>query len=88
MVTKAYAFGDRIENAGIRGNAVDHNALTTTILEIGPGQTSHQYTGRTMVIPNSFFLIIPLKKFLAEFHFAPRFALPGLTHVPETSISS
>lgn len=26
------------------------------MLEIGPGQTSHQYTGRALVIPNSFFL--------------------------------
>lgn len=37
-----------------KSNVVDHNILTTTILEIGPGQTSHQYTGRAMVIPNSF----------------------------------
>jgi small-conductance mechanosensitive channel len=54
MVTRTYSLGDRIEIAGIRGNVVDHNALTTTLLEIGPGQTSHQYTGRAMVIPNSF----------------------------------
>lgn len=53
MVTKANALGDRIEIGGIRGNVVDHNALATTILEIGPGQTSHQYTGRAMGIPNS-----------------------------------
>jgi len=60
MLTKAYSLGDRIEIGGIRGNVVDHNALTTTILEIGPGQTSHQYTGRAMVIPNSFLFIHPL----------------------------
>jgi small-conductance mechanosensitive channel len=53
MLTKAYTLGDRIEIGGIRGNVLDHNALTTTILEIGPGQTSHQYTGRAMVFPNS-----------------------------------
>ncbi len=52
-LTKAYTLGDRIEVGGIRGNVLDHNALTTTILEIGPGQTSHQYTGRAMTIPNS-----------------------------------
>jgi small-conductance mechanosensitive channel len=52
-LTKAYTLGDRIEVGGIRGNVLDHNALTTTILEIGPGQTSHQYTGRAMIIPNS-----------------------------------
>lgn len=60
MLTKAYALGDRIEIGGIRGNVVDHNALTTTILEIGPGQTSHQYTGRAMVIPNSFIFEHPI----------------------------
>ena len=35
-------------------------SLTTTLLEIGPGQTSHQYTGRAMVIPNSFLFSHPL----------------------------
>ena len=60
MLTKAYALGDRIEIGGIRGNVVDHNALTTTILEIGPGQTSHQHTGRAMVIPNSFIFEHPI----------------------------
>ncbi len=60
VLTKAYSLGDRIEIGGIRGNVVDHNALTTTVLEIGPGQTSHQYTGRAMVIPNSFIFDHPL----------------------------
>ena len=60
MVTKAYSLGDRIEIGGIRGNVVDHNALTTTLLEIGPGQTSHQYTGRAMAFPNSFLFTHPL----------------------------
>ena len=54
--SRAYSIGARIEINGIRGNVVDHNFLTTTLLEIGPGQTSHQYTGRAMVIPNSLFL--------------------------------
>ncbi len=54
--SSAYSIGQRIEINGIRGNVVDHNFLTTTLLEIGPGQTSHQYTGRAMVIPNSVFL--------------------------------
>ena len=59
-VTKAYSLGDRIEIGDIRGNVVDHNALTTTLLEIGPGQTSHQYTGRAMIFPNSFIFNHPL----------------------------
>ena len=56
IVTNAYGVGDRIEIAGVRGNVLDFNLLTTTLLEIGPGQTSHQYTGRAMVIPNSLLL--------------------------------
>ncbi len=55
-VTRSYSIGDRIEIAGIRGHVVDHNLFTTTILEIGPGQTSHQYTGRAMIVPNSYIL--------------------------------
>ncbi|MCA9473745.1 MAG: mechanosensitive ion channel family protein [Nitrospirales bacterium] len=51
--SNAYSVGDRIEINGIRGNVVDHNFLTTTLLEIGPGQTSHQYTGRAIVLPNN-----------------------------------
>ena len=53
MATNVYSLGDRIEINGIRGNVVDHNLLSTTLLEIGPGQTSQQYTGRAMTIPNS-----------------------------------
>jgi small-conductance mechanosensitive channel len=36
------------------------NFLTTTIVEIGPGQVSHQYTGRTVVFPNSIFVTFPI----------------------------
>ena len=56
IATNAYGVGDRIEIAGVRGNVMDLNLLTTTLLEIGPGQTSHQYTGRATVIPNSLLL--------------------------------
>jgi len=55
-ITGAFSIGDRIEIATIRGQVIDHNLFTTTLLEIGPGQTSHQYTGRALVVPNSFFL--------------------------------
>ena len=43
--SKSYAVGDRIEIAGKRGDVVDQNLFTTTLVEIGPGQSSHQYTG-------------------------------------------
>lgn len=48
-----FEIGDRIEVEGVRGDVIDHQLLTTTVLEIGPG---HQPTGRTVVLPNSVFL--------------------------------
>ena len=55
-ITRAYSIGDRIELDEIRGQVIDHHLFTTTLLEIGPGQTSHQYTGRVIFIPNSYLL--------------------------------
>lgn len=57
---RSFSVGDRIEISDVRGDVIDHSLLATTILEIGPGQTSHQYTGRAIVIPNSVFLTAPL----------------------------
>lgn len=60
MGANVYSLGDRIEIHGMRGNVLDQNWLTTTLLEIGPGQMSHQYTGRAVVFPNSLLLSDPL----------------------------
>ena len=49
----SFEIGDRIEVEGVRGDVIDHQLLTTTVLEIGPG---HRPTGRTVVLPNSLFL--------------------------------
>lgn len=56
----SFDIGDRIEIAGLRGDVIDRTALTTRILEIGPGQTSHQHTGRAITLPNSLFVSAPL----------------------------
>jgi small-conductance mechanosensitive channel len=58
--TGAFGIGDRIELAGLRGDVVDYDLLSTTLMEVGPGQTTHQYTGRTIVVPNSLFLANPV----------------------------
>ncbi|MFO0708061.1 MAG: mechanosensitive ion channel [Nitrospira sp.] len=50
---KVYSVGDRIQIAGHRGVVLDHDIFTTKLLEIGPGQSSHLYTGRVTVFPNS-----------------------------------
>jgi small-conductance mechanosensitive channel len=67
--TNAYTLGDRIEIGGTRGNVVDQNLLATTVLEIGPGHTSSQYTGRAVVFPNSLLLSQPVinETFMKEY---------------------
>jgi small-conductance mechanosensitive channel len=52
-VTNTYSVGDRIEIGPHRGDVIDITALATTLLEVGPGKTSHLRTGRTVIIPNS-----------------------------------
>ena len=52
--------GDRIEVLGYRGDVIDHGLFTTTLREVGPGPKSHQWTGRTLVVPNSWFLLHPV----------------------------
>jgi len=52
----SFHVGDRIEIDGIRGDVIDRTFFSTTIMEIGPGQKTHQLTGRSIVVPNSQFL--------------------------------
>ena len=54
--TNAFAIGDRIEAGGYRGDVIDTNLFTTTLLEVGPGKSFHLRTGRTIIIPNSKFI--------------------------------
>jgi small-conductance mechanosensitive channel len=53
---KVYSVGDRIHIAGHRGVVLDHDIFATKLLEIGPGSSSHLYTGRVTVFPNSLLL--------------------------------
>lgn len=62
MGGKAYAVGDRIQIAGHRGVVLDHDMFATKLLEIGPGQSAHLYTGRVTVFPNSLLFTNPLIK--------------------------
>ena len=52
-VANIYSVGDRIEIRSFRGDVIDTNLFTTTLLEVGPGRTMHLRTGRTIVIPNA-----------------------------------
>ncbi|GJM16502.1 MAG: membrane protein [Thermodesulfobacteriota bacterium] len=58
--TNAYTVGDYIEINGMRGVVLDHNFLSTTIQELGPGKRSNLFSGRSITIPNSTFLLSPL----------------------------
>lgn len=60
--SKVFAVGDRIQIAGHRGVVLDHDAFATRLLEIGPGQSAHLYTGRVTIFPNSFLLTNSLIK--------------------------
>lgn len=55
-LSKPFSIGDRIEVSNHRGEVADFKFLSTTLLEIGPGKDHSQYTGRTLVIPNSIYL--------------------------------
>lgn len=51
-----FSVGDRIEVNEIRGDVVDIGLMSTQLLEVGPKDYTHQFTGRTISIPNSLFL--------------------------------
>ncbi|MBA2487335.1 MAG: mechanosensitive ion channel family protein [Nitrospira sp.] len=57
-----YGVGDRIQLGLYRGVVLDHDVFATKLLEIGPGLTSHLYTGRIVVFPNSLLFTTPLIK--------------------------
>lgn len=50
---RPFQIGDRIEIDGVRGDVFEVGFLSTQLLEVGPGDLTHQYTGRTLSIPNS-----------------------------------
>ena len=58
---KFVSVGDRIEVDAIRGDVIDQSLMGITLLEIGPGDKTHQYTGNTIYLPNSLFLSATVK---------------------------
>lgn len=58
--SKPFELGDRIEINGVRGEVIDHNILSTSLLEIGPHKDFHQHSGRQVVIPNGWLLTYPV----------------------------
>ena len=58
---KFISVGDRIQIGEIRGDVIDQTLTGITLMEIGPGTKTHQYTGLTVFIPNASFLSQPVK---------------------------
>jgi len=54
----SYRFGDVIEINDVQGEVIDQTLLSTTLLEMSDG---HQFTGRTVQFPNSFYITHPIK---------------------------
>ena len=55
-IARPFSVGDRIEVDLIRGDVVEFGFLSTQLMEVGPKDYTHQYTGRFVTIPNSIFL--------------------------------
>ena len=60
FVERPYSVGDVIEIAGLRGEVIKIDLLTTSLLERGPSSSG---TGRTIDFPNMFVLLNPVRKF-------------------------
>jgi small-conductance mechanosensitive channel len=59
--SKAFSIGDRIEVNSIRGDVIDQNLTGVTLLEVGSGVKTHQYTGSSVFVPNAVFLSAMVK---------------------------
>ena len=60
FIERPYSVGDVIEIAGLRGEVIKIDLLTTSLLERGPSSSG---TGRTIDFPNMFVLLNPVRKF-------------------------
>jgi len=54
----SFRFGDVIEVHGVKGEVIDQTLLSTTVLEMSE---EHQFTGRTVQFPNSYYVVHPVK---------------------------
>ncbi|MDD9878918.1 MAG: mechanosensitive ion channel family protein [Magnetovibrio sp.] len=52
--------GDWIAVDGIRGEVTDQSLMSTSLQELGHGPLAYEFTGRTIVLPNSVFLAEPV----------------------------
>lgn len=55
-IARPFTVGDRIVMGELRGDVIEIGLFATKVLEVGPKDLTHQYTGRTVSVPNSLFL--------------------------------
>lgn len=60
VAVRPFEVGDHIQVGTYRGEVADHNFMSTSLLEIGPGQDFHQLTGKQILVPNSMFFTHPI----------------------------
>lgn len=77
-----FSIGDWIEIGDFRGEVTDHSLLSTTILEVESPAHGHGYSGRSLVLPNSLFLLHPVR----NENFARNYALHRFTVTVEPGI--
>ena len=61
VVNQPFEIGDWVEIGNLRGQVVDETMLATTLQEIGGPVGRFEYSGKTIVVPNSVFLTTPVQ---------------------------
>lgn len=56
-IAHPFNIGDHVIVGDKRGQVIDRGLFSTKILEIGPGDKTHQFTGRVITLPNSVLLL-------------------------------
>lgn len=77
-----FSVGDWIEVNGVRGEVTDHSLLSTSLLELEPTSDGHDYSGRSLEVPNSLFLTNPVR----NENFARNYALHRFSITTEQGI--
>jgi small-conductance mechanosensitive channel len=61
VINQPFEIGDWVEIGSLRGQVVDETMLATTLQEIGGPVGRFEYSGKTIVVPNSVLLTTPVQ---------------------------
>ncbi len=59
-VSGSFRIGDRIRIGDVRGDVIDYGVLSTTLIEVDPGETHGLRTGNVVTVPNGLLLTEPV----------------------------